>query len=114
MILVINHKESATLTLHMAIMRKSYRNIVKARYKARRDVLYNAFDCVYQSAKESLESQNEVNEVHLNIVDLEMLCEFLKSYTDKLDVLDLKNETDIEQLQIMKDLYLRCEGLMAA
>jgi len=113
MILVINHKESAALTLHMAIMRKSYRNLIKARYKAQRDVLYVAYDYVWQKAKEALESQNKVNEVHLNVLDLEMICEFLKSYASKLEKMDLK-DMDLEQLEILKELHIRCEELKAA
>lgn len=114
MILVINRKESATLTLNLLRMRKSYRNLIKAQYKARKEELYKSYDYISESVKNALESQSEVNEVHFNRMDLEMLSEVLRSYTDKLDALDLKNEEDVEQIQIMKDLYLRCEGLLTA
>lgn len=114
MILVINHLESATLTLNLSRMRKSYRNMIKARYKDRREVLCNAFDYVHQCVKEALESKLDTNEVHLNKIDLEVLEAFLKSYIGKLDELNLKHADDIQQIEIMKELHLRCERLMAA
>lgn len=113
MILVINEKESAALTLHLSIMRKPYRNLIKSRYKARRNDLNKSYDYILSTVKNALESQNEANEVHLNIIDLEVLCEFLNSYTSKLAKFDLK-DMDLEQLEIMKGLHLRCQELMAA
>lgn len=114
MILVINHLESATLTLNLSRMRKSYRNLVKARYKARRDELYTSYDYVLDNVKNALESQLEVNELHLNKVDLEVLESFLKGYIGELDELKLKHEEDIQQIKIMKELHLRCERLLTA
>lgn len=114
MILLINQKESATLTLNLSIMRKSYRNLFKTRYKARRNDLYKSYDYILDSVKKALESQNEANEVHFNKTDLELLSEILRSYTVKLDEIGLKDETDVEMLQIMKDLHLRCQELLVA
>lgn len=114
MILVINHLESATLTLNLSRMRKSYRNLIKARYKARRDELYASYDYILENVKDALESQLETNEVHLNKRDLEVLESFLKSYIGKLDELNLKHVEDIQQIEIMKDLHLRCERLLTA
>ena len=114
MILVINHLESATLTLNLSRMRKSYRNLIKARYKARREELYASYDYILENVKNALESKLETNEVHLNIIDLEVLLSFLKSYTDKLEEMKLKHADDIEQIEIMKELHLRCERLMVA
>ncbi|MFJ8462254.1 hypothetical protein ACIQ57_24590 [Lysinibacillus xylanilyticus] len=114
MILLINQKESATLTLNLSIMRKSYRNVFKGRYKARRDEFYKSYDYILDSVKKALESQNEVNELHFNKLDLDLLCEILRSYTIKLDEIGLKDEMDVEMLQIMKDLHLRCKELMVA
>lgn len=113
MILFINQKESATLTLHMSMMRKPYRNLIKACYKTRRNDLNKSYDYILATVKNALESQNEGNEVHLNIVDLEVLCEFLNSYTSKLAKFNLKG-MDLEQLEIMEGLYLRCQELIAA
>jgi len=113
MILVISEKESAALTLHMSIMRKSFRNLIKARYKARRDDLNKSYDYLLQIIKDALESKNKTNEIHLNILDLEVLCEFLNSYTSKLAKFDLK-DMDLEQLEVMEGLHLRCRELMAA
>lgn len=114
MILSINHIESATLTLNLLRMRKSYRNLIKSRFKSRREELYASYDYILENVKNALESQLDTNEVHLNKSDLEVLSSFLKSYIDKLDELNLKHAEDIQQIEIMKDLYLRCEGLMAA
>lgn len=113
MILVINEKESATLTLHMSMMRKPFRNLIKARYKARRDDLNKSYDYILQSARNALENEKEANEMHFNIIDLEVLCEFLNSYTGKLTNFELKG-MDLEQHEIMKELYLRCQELIAA
>jgi len=52
--------------------------------------------------------------VHVNKTDLELLSEILRSYTVKLDDIGLKDETDVEMLQIMKDLHLRCKELLVA
>lgn len=113
MILVVDEKESATLTLHMSMMRKPFRNLFKARYKARREVLSKSYDYILGSARKALESENEVDEMHLNIIDLEVLCEFLNSYTSKLAKFELKG-MDLEQLGVMKELHLRCRELMTA
>jgi len=113
MILVISEKESAALTLHMSIMRKSFRNLIKACYKAHRDDLNKSYDYLLQIVKDALESKNKTNEIHLNILDLEVLCEFLNSYTSKLAKFDLK-DMDLEQLEVMEGLHLRCRELMAA
>lgn len=114
MILLINQKESATLSLNLSIMRKSYRNLFKSRFKARRDDLCKSYDYILDAVKKALESQNEANELHLNKFDLDLLCEILRSYTIKLDEIGLKDEMDVEMLQIMKDLHLRCKELLAA
>lgn len=111
MILVINQKESATLVLNLGIMRKSYKKLFKRDYKARREVLIQSYDYILEMAKEALESENEANEVHLDELDVEVLCAVLSSYIDKLGEIDL-NEEMIEQLQIIKELELRCKELM--
>lgn len=124
MILVINQKESAALTLHLAIMRKNFRKLIKRDYKARRDVLNDSYDYLLESAREALECQNEeiemymyekelevLYEVYVNEIDLEVLCAFLSSYVDKLGELKLDEEMS-DQLRTMKELQLRCEELM--
>lgn len=112
MILVINEKESATLVLHMAIMRKNYRKLIKSRYKARRGELNNSYDYLLDSVKEALKSENKENEIYIDDVDKEVLCAFLSSYIEKLEELELKEEM-IEQSQVMKALHLRCQELVA-
>ena len=110
MILVINEKESAVLALHLAIMRKSYKKLIKRDYKARRDVLMQSYDYLLEMVKEAVESENEVNEVHLDELDREVLCAVLSSYVDKLGELELDEEM-MDQLQTMKELELRCKEL---
>lgn len=110
MILVINQKESAVLALHLAIMRKSYKKLIKRDYKARRDVLMQSYDYLLEMVKEALENENEANEVHMDEVDQEVLCAFLSSYVDKLGELELDEEM-VDQLQTMKELELRCKEL---
>lgn len=112
-ILVINKKESATLVLHMLIMRKNYRKLVKKRYKARREDLNSSYDYILESAKDTSESENEENEVYLDEIDLEVLFAFLESYLNELYELDLKGEM-LEQLNTVQTLYHRCAELMAA
>lgn len=116
MILVINQKESAALTLHMSVMRKSYRNLFKSRYKARRVELEKIYDYLLGLSKEALESKLELFELHLNIRDLEMLCEVLRSYTDKFkkEVGHALKSEDLEQINILDQLHARCKGLIAA
>lgn len=111
MILVINQKESAVLALHLGIMRKNYKKLIKRDYKARRDVLMTSYDYILEMAKEAVESENEANEVHIDELDREVLCAFLSSYVDKLGELELNDEM-LDQLQTMKELQLRCEELV--
>lgn len=116
MILAVNPKESAALTLHMSVMRKSYRNLFKSRYKARREELEQTYDYLLKMSKEALESQLELFELHLNVRDLEMLCEVLRSYTDKFkkEVGHVLKSEDLEQINILDQLHARCKGVLAA
>lgn len=116
MILNVNQKESAALTLHMLVMRKSYRNLFKGRYKARREELYQTYDYVLNLSKKALESELETFDMHLNIRDLEMLCEVLRSYADKFrkEVGNLLKGEDLEQINILDQLHARCRELLAA
>lgn len=111
MILIINQKESATLNLHMAIMRKKYRQLFKRDYKARRDELNQSYDYILDMSKDAIESQNKANEVHMDTIDLEVLCAFLYSYVCKLSNVKLTDDW-LEHVEIMQDLHLRCQTLM--
>lgn len=117
MILNINNLESATLTLHMSIMRKSFRNLIKVKYKAEKKDFLNSYDYIHNESKKALElTQQDINnyEMHLNINDLEILREFLKSYTDKLskEFKDQMQEEDKKQLETLTQLYEKCKSMI--
>ena len=117
MILQVNREETAALTLHMSIMRASFRNLLKKQYKANKDKLLVAYDYVHKTAIELLESDLERSEMHLNINDLEVLEAFLKAYTAKLEgvLKEAKlNVEDEEQLEILQRIQKKCEDLAAA
>lgn len=119
MILVINKKEGAALTMHMAVMRKSFRNLLKSKYKDKQREYLIAYDYVQNEAQAILELDLESHSMHLNIIDLTVLEAFLKAYSDKLEQ-ELKSKMNneqisaIEDLSILKDLQQRCEEVMAA
>lgn len=121
MILLVDNVECATLTLHMSIMRKSYRNLIKVRYKARKGDFLNAYDYVLKECKEVFEREVERYELHLNILDAEILKAFLSSYLAKVDaefskanIKDKINVLDQEQLKILSVLQVKLETMLAA
>lgn len=116
MILEINLKESAALTLHMAIMRKSFRNLVKAKYKAHKSDYLASYDYIHTEVKKALEANLDGFKIHLNIRDLEILNEFLRAYTAKVEK-ELKEqlqEVDKEQIQALKNIKAKCSDLIHA
>lgn len=119
MIVNINEKESAALTLHMAIMRKAFRNLIKAKYKTNKKDFLNSYDYVHNEAKKALElMQQDITsyDLNLNVTDLEILAEFLKSYTNKLEkeFKDHIQETDKEQIETLNLLYKKCGETLAS
>lgn len=107
MILPVNIRECAALTLHMSIMRQSFKNIAKSRYKTQKKDLLQSYDYVLQICRDALEQNLTHTQIHLNISDVEVLYEFLRSYTTKLEPLmgDLQaSENDKEQIVILKRL----------
>lgn len=116
MIVKINQKESAALTLHMAIMRKPFRNLMKTKYKAYKINYLASYDYILNEAKNALEANLDSYDLNLNIRDLEILNEFLRAYTAKVEK-ELKEqlqEVDKEQIQALKNIKAKCSDLIHA
>lgn len=116
MIVKINQKESAALTLHMAIMRKPFRNLMKTKYKAYKSNYLASYDYILNEAKNALEANLDSYDLNLNIRDLEILNEFLRAYTAKVEK-ELKEqlqEVDKEQIQALKNIKAKCSDLIHA
>lgn len=116
MIVKINQKESAALTLHMAIMRKPFRNLMKTKYKAYKSDYLASYDYILNEAKNALEANLDSYDLNLNIRDLEILNEFLRAYTAKVEK-ELKEqlqEVDKEQIQALKNIKAKCSDLIHA
>lgn len=118
MIVNINHQESAALTLHMAIMRKSFRNLIKSKYREFKNEYLSSYDYVHEESKKALElfdnGDIENYELNLNIRDLEILKEFLRAYTAKVAI-ELSNnlqEIDKEQLNALESVQNKCDDLL--
>ncbi|MEK4427606.1 hypothetical protein [Solibacillus sp. FSL K6-1523] len=97
MIIFIGEKEAAALTLHMSVMRKSFRNLIKSKYTNDRAAFLQSYDYIMGESKKALEGQYTAYALNMNIKDLELLHEFLRSYiakatqeSDKADSVDFK------------------------
>lgn len=102
MIIFIDQKEAAALTLHMSVMRKSFRNLIKNKYTDKRTTYMQSYDYVLNESKKALEGDYTAYALNLNIVDLEVLHEFLCAYiakstsvNDKAKADDFKDHLDI-------------------
>lgn len=84
MIVFINEKEAAALTLYTKMMRPSFRKLLKAKYKANKDDYLQSYDYIAAEVEKALEGQYTAYAVNMNIRDLEILHEFLRSLIDKL------------------------------
>lgn len=116
MIVKINQKESAALTLHMAIMRKPFRNLMKTKYKAYKSDYLASYDYILNEAKNALEANLDSYDLNLNIRDLEILNEFLRAYTAKVEKESKEQlqEVDKEQIQALKNIKAKCSDLIHA
>lgn len=112
MILKINKFDCAALTLHMSIMRKSFKTLTKKQYNSSKMELMQSYDYVLQVCRDGLEQDLDYIDLHLNLQDVSMLHEFLLSYTTKLKPLlsDKKTFTDLDNEQI-KSLCKLCDNL---
>ena len=120
MILSLNNQESAALTLHMSIMRKSFRNLLKKAYKEKKTEYLKAFDYVHEESKKGLNSTGNLGfdfyTMNLNIIDLEVLTEFLRAYTNKVndEMGEHLQEEDKEQLNVLMKLWKKCNKIIEA
>ena len=112
MILKINKFDCAALTLHMSIMRKSFKVLTKKQYNSSKSDLMSSYDYVLQICRDGLEQELEYIDLHLNVQDINVLHEFLLSYTTKLKPLldDKKTFTDLDNEQI-NSLCKLCSNL---
>ena len=114
MILTLNVKEAAALTLHMSIMRKSVRNLLKKKYPKEKKELLESYDYVHEEAKKGLAASdnNRITHytLHANIRDLTVLKEFLKAYTQKIGELSTELQCeDKAQIEVLEKLNRKCE-----
>lgn len=98
MIIFIEEKEAAALTLHMSVMRKSFRNIIKKQHTSERASFMTSYDYLLDESKKALEGQYTAYELHMNIKDLEILHAFLKAYIAKAE-----KENEVAQSDDLKE-----------
>lgn len=108
MIVVINKMEAAALTMHMNIMRPSFRNITKKNYPDKLKEYINSYDYIKNESSMALEYGVDTYNLNLNIVDLNVLQAFLKAYIEKSQKVnkDAKSEEfqlHLDALQRVKD-----------
>ena len=121
MILLTSKEETAILVLHLSVMRSEYRNLLKKKYKNKKDDYLKAYDYVRKECERQLEQDLEYKEQHLNIVDLNVLHAFLVAYIDKLSkvledaekVAGMELKEDKKQVLILTDIKQRCSELLA-
>ncbi|MFP7202623.1 hypothetical protein SFC08_16760 [Lysinibacillus halotolerans] len=117
MILTLDNKECATLTLHMSIMRKSMRNLLKKKYPGEKNEFLESYDYIHEKAKKGLEASEHFNVTHFtdhyNIRDLKVLTEFLRAYIEQINNLgvEIKGE-DKEHVEVMADLLKKCSKVI--
>jgi len=118
MILTIKKQEAAAMSLHMSIMRKSIRNMLKKRYPAHKKEWLSSFDYLANSTRDFLEVSQEIGQLNLNIRDAEMLNEFIRAYQQQIEAdkqlqKQLK-DADKEQLELLTAVQIRCKELICS
>lgn len=83
MIVFLSNQEAASLTLHMAVMRKSFRNLLKKQFKAEQKEFQDSYDYIHNEAQKALEGEYDVYALNMNIKDLRILEAFLEAYIAK-------------------------------
>ncbi|WP_332651612.1 hypothetical protein [Lysinibacillus sp. 54212] len=116
MILAIQKQEAAAMSLHMSIMRKSIRNMLKKRYSMQKKEWLSSFDYLVTSVRDFLEIGQEFGQLNLNIRDVEMLQEFIRAYQQQIELnKQLQKQltaADKEQLELLTAVQIRCKELM--
>lgn len=116
MILELNKKEMAALTLHMSIMRKNVRKGFKSNYGSLAKSVLSSYDDVKNTTAQALEGLEgqEKHTFNYNIKEIDMLHSFLSFYlieTEKeFSSHDLKEE-DKEHLTCLEQIKSKVEYL---
>lgn len=98
MIIFINEKEAAALTLHMSVMRKSFRNLLKRQFKAEQKEFQYSYDYIHDEARKALEGEYNAYALNMNIKDLEILKAFLDAY-----IVKTVRENEMAQIEELKE-----------
>lgn len=119
MILSLNKKEMAALTLHMYIMRKNVRKGFKSNYGSQAKSVLSSFDDVKNTTAQALEGMGEEESNHTfnyNINEIDMLHSFLSFYLietrKEFSEQDLNSE-DQEQINCLESIKSKVEHLKA-
>lgn len=120
MILSLNHKEMASLVLHMSIMRKNVRKGFKKNYGKDSKETLASYDEVKETIIHTLEGMEEhqgEKDLHFNIKDINMLLSFLEFYIPKVEeeikLIEMKEE-DKDQMECLKNIKEKLDILKVA
>lgn len=116
MILQLDKKEMASLTLHMSLMRKSVRKGFKSNYGSEAKGILESYDEVKSTVAQELEKDVEQTILHFNIKEIDMLHSFLIFYIKELHKFEVEklNEVDLEQIQSLESIKEKVEECKAA
>ena len=116
MIVVINKMEAAALTMHMNVMRPSFRNITKKNYPDKLKEYISSYDYIKNESSMALEYEVDTYNLNLNIVDLNVLQAFLKAYIDKSQKVndEAKSEEFQQHLDALNNVQIKCQELKSA
>lgn len=114
MILLLSNAEAGALTLHMSIMRPHFKNLLKSKYRAQKDEYFKSYDYIKSEAQKQLELELPFYEMHLNIIDVRLLNEFLRAYSTKVkgELVKAMQSAKDEQIDILDELQKRCNELI--
>lgn len=120
MIVTVNKLQIAVVVLHMSIMRKNVKKVLKSNYGSKEGKgLLNIFDGAKEQlevAFESLEKDTDLIQLNFNENELNIICSFLSWYIREYELTyevagkELHQE-DKEQLDLLKDFNSKLESL---
>lgn len=119
MIIQLEKKEIAALTLHMSIMRKNVRKGFKSNYGRDSKDYIASYDEVKNTIAKELENMGENEDscyFHFNIREIDMLFSFLDFYVNEVDLvinLEKLSQEDKEQMKYLssiKDKVIECKA----
>lgn len=116
MIVVIDKREAAALTFHMNIMRPSFRNILKKKYRNELKEYIASYDYIKSEATNATELEKVSHELHMNIKDLEILQAFLQAYLYKAQQVndEAKSDDFQEHLNALTSVKLKSDECLSA